>query len=623
RVFSLLTTNALPVHSKKIKIPFRTDLDVNQNKILQKILCDDFTLIRAQHGTGMTTVFAAAAALSLKAGHSVLYVSSPVGGTAPFLTAAASQFDTGFVLDLTEEDMPAADPSFKGLFRDHDTVYEKTDLVERVFREIDSYYETLEGGKRIVTSFLLASERYVQMRAAHDGIIFSPEQIGLLSDDMVKTWFSTVSEIDQTLAETGPVNVHPLRLIRQMTFSYEYKSRLIDLLDAIVQSLDSLASLREKIRLRISDSAAFTSKAQLEALVELGRLMSGDLRLPVRFFEKEDRIDDSFRRITALIQAKKENDGIAESVFLSFEDGIVDLEAADLLEQWNAGSSDKGLRAISRRRGIVKAVKRYLKPNFDVENVEYTLTKLVAFKGNKRLLDEEQGELFSLLGVSGDDGEVWDRFSAVNDLCYQVYNVYLSAFDREGIGSFLAETAKLSEETGILSDLLTEYASYKDRKAELEKAVCQSLDSFFADLNGDGADHWAGIKDALTSVLVHMDDLKSWCDWLFISNKAEEIGLKNVVNALEFGRVPVEELKKAFLRAFFKGVCEYNFMVSPSLVPGKIDFEEEFGSISAAADGLKAERKAEVDSLLSVNKLDALSKLKAPTPPLTLLKERP
>ncbi|MBQ3866528.1 MAG: hypothetical protein II776_06470, partial [Clostridia bacterium] len=34
-------------------------------------------------------------------------------------------------------------------------------------------------------------------------------------------------------------------------------------------------------------------------------------------------------------------------------------------------------------------------------------------------------------------------------------------------------------------------------------------------------------------------------------------------------------------------------------------------------------RKAEVDSLLSVNKLDALSKLKAPTPPLTLLKERP
>lgn len=621
RILSLLTANKIPVKSKKEKFTFNETLDVNQNKILQKILRDDFTLIRAQHGTGMTTLFAQAASLYLKGGHRVLYLCDPRDGGYGFSEISAKYFDPAFVLDLTLKEVPPADPTFKGVFSDHDGVYEKSEEVAKALREIDHYYETVEGGKRIVNSFLMASERYIQLRTAQEGIVFSPEQIGQLSDDMVKSWFSTISEIDQTLAETGPVNTNPLRLIRQPVFSYEYKSKLIRALETTEQDLGDIISRRESVRGHFSDAFHFLSRSQMDALVEICRLVSGDYNLPVSFFFEPDKIDGSFRRLSELIHAKMENDSIANTVFLSFDDSILELNADELLEQWNNEASEKGLRALSRRHAIIKTVKRYLKPNFDVENVKLILSKLVVYRSNLSLLEKEREDLFVLLGITGCDEASWNDFIAVNDLCFQVYNVYLSAFSPESIGVFLTELCRsISNDDETYRALREAHSAFRKHKSDLEDTVCQSIDPYYSELSGEDADYWSGLRDELNQLLSQMDGLRAWCDWLSVAGKASEIGLKNVVAAMESGRVPVDKLKKAFLRAFFKAVCEYNFMVSPEISPGRFDFEEKYRSIDASAEELIREKKAELDAMLSVNKLDALSGLSLPMDAVEILK---
>ncbi len=620
RVLALLTANKIPVKTKKEKFSFKESLDVNQNKILQKLLRDDFTLVRAQHGTGMTTLFAEAAALYMKAGRRVLYLCDPRDGSDSFVSVSARYFDPAFTLDLTKENVPPVDLSFKGLFSDHDGVFDKSSEVTKAFRDIDHYYETVEGGKRIVTTFLLAAERFIQLRSIQEGIVFSPEQIGQLSDEVVKMWFSTVSELDQTLSETGPVNEHPLRLIRQPVFSYEYKSKLIGALESVVSDLADLLNARESVRADISDLPGLTSRSQMESFVELIRLLSGSTPLAVSFFDDPDRIDDQFRLIAELIRAKKENDAIANIVFLSFEDSILELDAADLLDQWSNGAGEKGFRALSKRHGIVKSVKRYLKPNFDVENVELILTKLASFQANEAFFEKERSGMFARLGIEGDDDEAWDRFSRANDLCYQVYNVYLSAFRKEQIGAALSELkCALEQNDAPYAALRNAYQSFRKNKAALEETVCQSLDAFYSELNGEDADYWASLRDKLSVLLTQMDGLRAWCDWLSVSGRACEIGLKNVVSSMESGRVPVEHLKKAFLRAFFKGVCEYNFMISPEIAPGQFDFDEKYRIISDSSDALYQEKRAELNAMLSVNKLDAQGELSEAKDPAEIL----
>ena len=622
RVLALLTANRIPVRSKKEKFSFHEYLDVNQNKILQKLLRDDLTLIRAQHGTGMSTLFSEAASIYLKAGKRVLYLCDTRDGSGSFAEKSARFFDSSFILDLTNEEAHPVDPSFKGIFSNHDALYENQTTVSKTFREIDHYYETLEGGKKIVNSFLLASERYTQMRSAPEGIVFSPEQVGQLSDDTVKMWFSTISEIDQILSETGPVDAHPLRLIRQPVFSYEYKSKLISALENTEQDLSDIISFRESVRRHFSDPALFNTRAQMDALVELIRLLTGDADLPVSFFEEASEIDEYFRRITELIHAKKENDAIANIVFLSFDDSILELNAADLLSQWNNESGEKNFRARSTRHAIVKTVKKYLKPNFDVENVELILTKLNTYHENLSFLEEDRKPLFDMLGVSGDDEAAWDSFSLVNDLCFQVYNVYLSSFALDRIGVFLKEfELALKSDVESFTALRSAHKTFRDHKMELEENVCQSVDSLQTDLSAENADYYVGLKNEVSSLLSQIDGLRSWCDWLSVSGKACEIGLKNVVSALDSGRVSGDVLKKSFLRAFFKAVCEYNFMTFPEIAPGKFDFDERYKLIEDASKSLLVEKKAEADAMLSVNKLDALSGIDPDADALEILKK--
>ncbi len=613
RIVSVLAGERLQVTGAKTAVPFSSDLDVNQNKILSKILSNDFTLLRAQSGSGVSTVFAHAAAQALKSNKKVLYVSEAGYHSDEFARILPDFFDPEFVFSSDKTEKPVVKSEFSGIFKEHETLFEDRIALKNSYDKMDSYYEKLEGGKKIVSTFQFAADRYHQLRDANDCIIFSPEQVGMLSDEMVQTWFSTVNDLTGAFSEIGEISTIPLSVVKQNEFSYEYKSKFIRQLEEILRCIESITLTRDQILPLFSSIGEIYGVSAFFAFQDLTRLFGEFQTVPESFFDEPERIEENFRKVTHLIQAKKENDSILETVLISFDDGIFHLDAGELSERYYQLQSDRSFKGISQKHSILKSIKRYLKPNCDVENIEYILSKLADYQKNHAFIEAEKESVFRMLSVLPTaDGADWRTLQFAADLCFQIYSVFLANFSAEQLPGFVSDYRASSESIGIqekLSELRQLSEEFVRFKENLEQTFANQIDFFYPQLSGRGSDYFALLYEKLSSVLACGDHLKTWCNWLTVKQTADRIGLKNITGAIENGKIRPDECKKSFLRAFFKAVCEYNFIVHPELVPDGFSFDDEMRACKELEEKVKQNSLNEINSILSVRRMDALCNL--------------
>ncbi len=610
-ISSILTGNKIKASGNKVPCPFRFELDVNQNKILSKILSNEFTLIRAGTGTGVSTLFSSAAASELKLGRRVLYITDGRYHCDGFSSAASKYFNSEFVLDLTKEMTSFSKSKFEGHFAEYNDTFDNRNAIKDALERMDSYYSRLEGDKHIVSSFLVAADRYHQLRNANDSIVFSPEQIGSLSDETVQKWFELVGELAKSFLDNGSIADHPLNLIRQKNFSYEFKSRLICLLEDLLHIINHIISVLDQILIYFPSLPTARSFGGFFAFQDLIRVFSEFTSIPDTFFEVPENVEEHFRNVTKLIQAKKENDSIRDMILISFDADIFELDATDLHERFLNLENDKGLKAISQKYAILKSVKRYLKPNCDVENVEYILSRLYVYQKNSDYIAKEKERVFRLLSVPYSDHEVaWDKLQTSADLCYQAYTIFQNNFSLENLSQFANDFRSAAGIIGItekmvsLHELVEEYITLK---ADFEKTIGNQIEFFYSQACVKGQDYFSFIQEKLSSVFSFSDRLKNWCSWLSVRDEAQRIGLKNIVSAIENGRVQAEELKKAFLRAFFKAICEYNFISYPDLIPEKFDIETCAAACKHALKRDGENSKIELDTILTMRRYNGLA----------------
>lgn len=622
-----LATDRISVNGTKTTLPFQWDLDVNQNKILAKVLSNNLTLIRAQMGSGATTLFSHAASRALLSGKSVLYVKDPHYHSDDFSKISANYFHPSFVFEPRESCDPLKKAEFSGRFQEHLSVFEDKQKLDDLLYQLDSYYTALDGERTIVSSFVVASDRYHQLQDANCSVVFSPEQVGSLTDDMVQEWFTTAGELINAFSEIGKLSEHPLLLIRQQRFSYEYKSHLISKLEDVLHSLESVIQLRDQLSIYFPSLNGIRTIGVFLAFQELIRLFGEFSTIPTPFFDQPDRIEDNFRKITQLIRSKKENDSIRESVLIIFSQEIFDTDISDLYFRYEAAINDKSFKGIAQKHSVIKTVKRYLLPNCDVENIENIIHRLYDYQRNKAFIESEKEFIFKLLSIDFHDRESdWDALQHSADLCYQCYSVFLTSLSPEQLPSFVndyrlfLQRPKMPE---MLSDFRKQSELFGREKELLEKLVMNPVDSFIFRQGVPDADYFAELNQYLTSVLASVDQLKDWCLWLEAKSKAVSIGLKNLVSAIENGKLEPGECKRSFLRAFFKAVCEYNFISHADLIPDHFDFHSIASECVALQKSIQSKRSFELDSHLSLRRLEALSDLPEEFVPEDILASKP
>lgn len=629
RVGALMNGERLVATSKKTNIPFQYDLDVNQNKVLSKILSGDFTMIRAQTGSGASTLLARAAEFAALSGKSVLYVTDPTYHTDRFSSILSARLDRSFILDLgADPDRTDFKLAFNGFYEDHSELFDLDKHLSESFSMMDTYYAHLEGSKKIVSSFLVAANRYNQLRDANDSLIFSPEQVGMLSDDMVQNWFTCANDIVKIYAEVAPLSENPLRLVRQKQFSYEFKSKLISCLEELLHLTDEIFRITEQIAVHFPSLSVITSAERFFAFLDLIRLFGEFASVPDTFFYNQDQIEDRFRNVTRLVQSKNENSTIRETILVSFNNGIFDLPADEMLVRYRSLLGDKSFKAMSQKHSIVKSVKKYLLPSCDVENIEYILSRLSAYHHNEIIISEEKDQIFRLFSIPAADTDAsWDALQFSADLCYQAYCIFRSSFSDSSISEFMCDLKRSAAVYGMAERLseLREYGElFRKQKDDLEGTCLAVIEQHLSPAVSVENSYFACLHDYLNNMLSSVDRLKSWCSWLSLRDQALHIGLKNLIGVVESGKITCDELKRSFLRAFFKAVCENNFINHPELVPGQIDLEKVQENTADCLDHMETLFKKKNDAVLSSTRFEAFSDVEGDTIyPLKLLCSNP
>ncbi len=626
RVKTVLLGGNLSVQTKKNPSAFQNNLDMNQNKILSKILSNDFTLIRAHTGVGISTLFSKACALKMKNHRNVLYITDENYHPDSFAEISSNSFDQSFVWNLLkEENKTYRKDEVQVDFSQNEDLFTDLERMKNSLDRLNQYYSDLEGDKRIVSSFLMAAERYDQHQDANDSIIFSPEKVGMLTDEMVQEWFSTVNDLVKSLSEIGRIHENVLLLVRNKNFSYEYKSKLIRKLENFLHCVESILSIRDQVLPMFSSLDKLSSVSNIGAFCDLYRLLSEFSTLPEEFFAHPEDAEINFKKATRLIQAKEENDRILQTVKVSFQESVLELDASDLYTRFSALSGDKSFKAISQKHSILKSVKRYLKPNCDVENIEYILSRLSIYQKNCDLINKEKSSVFSLFSVFENNEELlWKNLPVVADLCYQAYSVFQSCFELQKLFSFVSEFQRAKNLSGVpekvqfLRELLDEYSVLKN---ELDALVQNDIDFFYPISSQE--DFFSYIYKKLTEVLSASDQLKNWCNWLSIKEKAVSIGLKNIIVAVENGKIENDELKRGFLRAFFKAVCEYNYISHPDLIPENFSISDTENEYFKSFDQSQIKQKNELDAILTLDRFEALREIENSSfSPSELIKNR-
>jgi len=574
-VNAILTNKRFSSPQQATDFKYIPTLDVNQNRIYQKILSSDFTLIKSNPGSGTSTVFSHAALEEIKKGKKVLYLTDPNYHKNGFSDACSRLFSPDFLFDLSclSEKIPAEIPLH---FYEPEDISSILNQLEQSEQKLDSYYHDLEGTKSIVSSFFSAADRYQQLRDANDTIIFSPEQIGTLSNEMVQNWFSIVNECDKIFSEIQEIKKNPLGLIRKREFSYEYKSSLIQQLEEILRVLENLISTRNLISAHFPSLGRIETQASLHTFNELILLFCEFKRVPISIFEDSSKIESIFRTATSLIQAKNENDVIRHIIKVSFEEEIFSLNATELYQKYLSLQNDKGFRAISQKYAILRSVKRFLRPNCDVENMEYILSRLNDFEKNRTFIQNEAETVFHLFSVLKDDSEnCWKELQSTKDLCYQCNYIFQKHFPADRIFAFSCDFCRAYENEYIKNSLDQLQSLEKQLQNSFKQLNCLILNQSEQYFNPEDEDHFSVYYREFSAVLSATDNLKSWCSWLMIRDSALNAGMKNMILAIDNGTVTQSELKRSFLRAFFKAVCEYNYIAHPDLIPEKFNVSDE------------------------------------------------
>ncbi len=629
RISSILKGELLSSGNKKGKYSFHYDLDVNQNKILSKILSNDFTLIKAQSGSGVSTIFSKATAQTIINNKNILYITDADYHCDSFYKKCTELFDDSFIWDLLDDKKKTYTKNdFQGIFEEHSSIYEKKEAMSSSLEAIDSYYTSLEGEHRIVSSFLVAADRYHQLQDADDTLVFSPEQVGMLTDDKVQSWFSSINDMVRCFAETEEISHNPLMLVQRKAFSYEFKSKFIRLLEDILRNVEALSARKEQLFSFFPSFSQSKTLSATNAFCDLVGLLTELTNIPEALFHNPDTIESNYRMVASVIQAHQENEQIKRNISVIFQDSVFDLDAVSLYERFVALDTDKGFKTITQKHSIIKNVKRYLKPNCDVENAEYVLSRLSTYQKNRQLIKKERERLFELFSVADLHSDAsWSSLQFVSDLCYQIYAVYQGVFQVHQLSDFICEYMQCISITGVLDKvselrvLITEFSSLKE---EFECTVMNDLDFFYPYSPNYEIDYFTFIYEKLSNVLSLADRLKAWCNWLEAKDNAISLGLKNVIVSLENGKIEQRELKKIFLRAFFKAICEYNFIVHPELIPENLTFDKNCEIFENAKKDFVAAQKAEYNSILSMNRFDAFQDLEeAPFSPDELYVKKP
>ena len=353
----------------------------------------------------------------------------------------------------------------------------------------------------------------------------------------------------------GDISNAPFALISCGDWSPQWESQIVEKASALATSCLKAQSAFDKLCEALGFVPSDRSLSKLEALGELCGLLTDSYKTQAGFAldsNAQDRIDALEEAVTRL---KKY--ATSQSMLSCAYDPFCwrTLDGAELSRQWNESEQYWFVKKFFARRRIVKAMQAggaTGKPN--PENDFAVLRELREQGEAIDRLDQHLSVLRTWRGHSSDPSTVESLRSlgvnirsAVNKLSDHPNEIIsikekVRAVLQDG-NEFLAPDGVIGRTSKAFTDALE---AFQQTTASFESLAGGQVRETFAQSHNTFSD----VRQAVEVVAAAHTELRDWCAWRKRRTEAIDCDLLSFVQAIEEGRIPVDEIRQTFEAAY-------------------------------------------------------------------------
>jgi len=431
--------------------------------------------------------------------------------------------------------------------------------------QLNRYVESLHKKYSFGFSMYDAITRFLSIQSENEFII--PQNlIADLSDSRLSEWKESVEELVSYSNAYGHPFQHPLTGLKDYTYSSQLKEEAsillkssIDLFPKIKKQIISLSKLFFKEETSDFTKKEITILSQIiEKLIEIPELTPSLLTLPM--------IVESLEEYKEVSKNGKRRDQLKTEIAIKYSDEILNIQAKQLLVQWDDCSTKWFLPKFTGEIKIKKQIKLHILRKSDIENdIRGILNKIIEFQSCDNYVNKYIDQLPVLFGKNGKKGnENWETIDQIirnmlelNLLILQYTN------DISGVTSLKETLAKqfaegVSSFKTVNGDALLEFINLFKRYQSEEKVLEQKLGIdehlIYEELSKD----WIVECSAQYNLwLSNLDKLKEWYQWLLILNKFKNQDIDFIANEYRTSNISTEKFISMFDKSIYHCCIKY------------------------------------------------------------------
>jgi len=476
--------------------------------------------------------------------------------------------------------------------------------------QLNGYVESLHKKYSFGFSMYDAITRYLSIQCENEFAI--PQNlIAELSDNRLSEWKELVEELVSYSNAYGHPYHHPLTGLNDYTYTSQLKEEAaiqlkssIDLLGKIKRQIPTISKLFFKEATSDFTKKEITILSQIiEKLIEIPELTSTLLTLPM--------IVDTLEEYKDVSKNGKRRDQLKTDIITKYSDEILNIQAKQLLVQWDDCSTKWFLPKFIGEIKIKKQMKIHLLKKSDFEtDIRGVLNKIIEFQGCDNFVNKYADQLPGLFGKFGKKGiENWETIDQIIRNVLELNLRILQYTNDISGGSSLKETLAKQFAEGVSSfktvngNALLEFINLFKRYQSEEKVLEQKLGIdehlIYEELSKDWIDECSAQYNIWLS---NLDKLKEWYQWLLILNKFKKQDIDFIANEYRTSNISTEMFISMFDKSIYH--CCIKFIIAEDstldMFKGKI-FDDVIQKYQKLKDNFEDLTKKEIFAKLASN----------------------
>ena len=452
-----------------------------------------------------------------------------------------------------------------GRIKSPESYQRESDNIFNLRQELNGIVRELHKPRSFGFSLYEAISYAEQYATYPDCMIFSNEQISLLTSEKYSQWYNLCEQLMTTALSCNGVSSHALSEYKNPTYSQNERFSIEGNIKNYSSALIEIRQKAEKISaaLKLGELKTYT---QYRALANICAILTVlDYILPSLLSCNE--LSLYHEKINLLCACGQRRDTVQNELLTEFSEQILEFDSATALLQWNQADASWFLPKTMGKSKISKAVKLFAinTKAYDKSRTPEILKLVSEYAKNNSAVKELSVALEGVLGALLANGN-WEQIESMTMTALNLQKAMKSVIEDKRL--YNSAIQYICESFGNNADRFKianqvdwkEYISLVNKIKELESELSRQFLNTFEQWHNE-QDWVSAVTEKAGRWLSGLSGLRDYCSYLRAKADIEAAGLHTICNALENGLVSENELMGSFIKNLTRA-CAMNVIDS-------------------------------------------------------------